>query len=307
MARYFVAIIAWIITMSLSQPGILAPVPSFSRYLEFGAIRDVDPVIGLRHLAMQRFGDAVVVGLGPGLVRGFEQSIKGLRPFPALSGPGCEIPSTQADIWCWVRGTDRGHITHAGRSIAKALQPAFRCDRLVDGFKFDRGLDLTGYEDGTENPKDDDAVDAAITQKAGPGVDGSSFVATQQWVHDLDHFKSLPQPDQDNIIGRRLSDNEELDDAPVSAHVKRTAQESFEPEAFVVRRSMPWADNGGEGLMFVAFGPSLDAFEAQLRRMAGLEDGVVDRLFRFSHPVSGSYFWCPPVKDGKLDLSILGI
>jgi len=293
--------------MSLSQPGILAPVPSFSRYLEFGAIRDVDPVIGLRHLAMQRFGDAVVVGLGPGLVRGFEQSIKGLRPFPALSGPGCEIPSTQADIWCWVRGTDRGHITHAGRSIAKALQPAFRCDRLVDGFKFDRGLDLTGYEDGTENPKDDDAVDAAITQKAGPGVDGSSFVATQQWVHDLDHFKSLPQPDQDNIIGRRLSDNEELDDAPVSAHVKRTAQESFEPEAFVVRRSMPWADNGGEGLMFVAFGHSLDAFEAQLRRMAGLEDGVVDRLFRFSHPVSGSYFWCPPVKDGKLDLSILGI
>lgn len=152
--------------MSLSQPGILAPVPSFSRYLEFGAVRDMDPVIGL----------------GPGLVQGFEGSIRGLRPFPALSGPGCEIPSTQADIWCWVRGTDRGHITHAGRSIAKALQPAFRCDRLVDGFKFDRGLDLTGYEDGTENPEGGAAVDAAITENAGPGIDGSSFVATQQWV-----------------------------------------------------------------------------------------------------------------------------
>jgi putative iron-dependent peroxidase len=46
--------------------------------------------------------------------------------------------------------------------------------------------------------------------------------------------------EQDHAVGRRRSDNEELDDAPESAHVKRTAQESFEPEAFVVRRSMPW-------------------------------------------------------------------
>jgi putative iron-dependent peroxidase len=188
-----------------------------------------------------------------------------------------------------------------------ALKPAFRCDRLVDGFKYDRGLDLTGYEDGTENPEGGDAVDAAITEDVAPGIDGSSFVATQQWIHDLDHFKSLPQADQDNIIGRRLSDNEELDDAPLSAHVKRTAQESFDPEAFVVRRSMPWADEHGEGLMFVAFGRSLDAFEAQLRRMTGQEDGILDGLFRFSHPVSGSYFWCPPVRDGKIDLSAVGM
>ena len=75
----------------------------------------------------------------------------------------------------------------------------------------------------------------------------------------------------------------------------------------MVRRSMPWADKAGEGLMFVAFGESLDAFEAQLRRMAGQEDGILDGLFRFSHPVSGSYFWCPPVKDGKLNLSALSI
>ena len=117
----------------------------------------------------------------------------------------------------------------------------------------------------------------------------------------------MAEGERNNIIGRRLSDNEELDDAPVSAHVKRTAQESFDPDAFVLRRSMPWADAGGEGLMFVAFGCSLDAFEVQLRRMAGLDDGVVDGLFRFTRPISGSYFWCPPVSDGRLDLSALGI
>jgi len=107
--------------------------------------------------------------------------------------------------------------------------------------------------------------------------------------------------------GAARSDNEELDDAPESAHVKRTAQEEFEPEAFVVRRSMPWADATQEGLVFVAFGRSFDAFEAQLIRMSGAEDGVVDALFRFTRPVTGGYFWCPPVKDGKLDLTAMGM
>jgi putative iron-dependent peroxidase len=65
---------------------------------------------------------------------------------------------------------------------------------------------------------------------------------------------------------------------------------------------MPFADPSGEGLMFVAFGKSFDAFEAQLRRMAGLEDGIPDALFRFSRPVSGAYYWCPPVRNGRLDL-----
>ena len=176
----------------------------------------------------------------------------------------------------------------------------------MDGFKYDRGLDLTGYEDGTENPEGDAAREAAIVGGAKAGLDGSSFVATQQWVHELDHFEAMSEDSRDYIIGRRISDNEELDDAPASAHVKRTAQESFDPEAFVVRRSMPWADAEGVGLMFVAFGRSLDAFEAQLRRMAGQEDGVVDGLFRFTRPISGSYFWCPPVANGCLDLTAIG-
>jgi putative iron-dependent peroxidase len=293
--------------MSTSQPGILAPVPSHARYLEFAAVADRDPVAALRALASLQIDESLVVGIGPGLVHGMKQVIEGLRAFPSLSGPACEVPSTQADIWCWIRGSDRGQITHSARSLTHALQPAFRCDRVVDGFKYDRGLDLTGYEDGTENPEGEAAAAAAIVASAGSGLDGSSFVATQQWLHDLDHFESLPPDQRDNIIGRRISDNEEFEDAPRSAHVKRTAQESFDPEAFVVRRSMPWAGAGREGLMFVAFGKSFDAFEAQLRRMTGLEDGVVDGLFRFTRPISGSYFWCPPVSNGGLDLTAIGL
>ena len=167
--------------------------------------------------------------------------------------------------------------------------------------------DLTGYEDGTENPEDQAAVDAAILQGAGAGMDGSSFVAVQQWIHDLGLFETMPQHEQDNTIGRRKIDNEELEDAPESAHVKRTAQESFPPEAWVLRRSMPWSDAEREGLVFVAFGRSFDAFEAQLKRMTGAEDGITDALFKFTRPVLGAYFWCPPVRDGHLDLRAVGL
>jgi putative iron-dependent peroxidase len=293
--------------MPSPQPGILGPVPDHCRYLEFGALPEADVASVLRRLASRDIDPDMVIGFGPGLAQALAHPVAGLRPFPALSGPGCASPSTQADLWCWARGADRGRILHAARAFAASVGDAFRCERIVDGFRYDRGLDLTGYEDGTENPQDDDAVAAAIVQGGGNGLDGSSYVAVQQWVHDLDRFAAKPQAERDDIIGRRLSDNEELDEAPVSAHVKRTAQESFDPEAFVVRRSMPWADARGEGLMFVAFGKSLDAFEAQLRRMMGEEDGVTDALFRFTRPVSGSYFWCPPVTGGKLDLSALGM
>ena len=90
-----------------------------------------------------------------------------------------------------------------------------------------------------------------------------------------------------------------------SAHVKRTAQESFSPEAFVLRRSMPWFEGSEGGLYFVAFAHTLDAFEAQLRRMVGKEDAITDGLFRFSRPVSGGYYWCPPVQGVRLDLRAL--
>ena len=209
------------------------------------------------------------------------------------------MPSTQADLWLWVRDDNPGEVVLRGRALEDALSSLFQFGAAVDGFKHGegeggRGLDLTGYEDGTENPEGEEAVAAALA------ADGSSVVAVQQWRHNLAQFDRFDQGEKDFMIGRRLSDNEELDDAPESAHVKRTAQESFDPEAFVLRRSLPWAGPDGEGLMLVAFGFSPEAFEAQMRRMAGEEDGITDALFRFSTPVTGGYFWCPPVSKGCL-------
>ncbi len=298
--------------MQTAQPGILLSVPQNCRYLTFGLVPGADPAEALGRLKEYGVDEGMVVGLGKSLVSVLGQEVDGLRPFPTLVGPGVDIPATPAALWVWLRGDDPGKLVHRANTLKKLLAPAFRADEVVDGFKHDEtpegmGRDLSGYEDGTENPEDDEAVDAAVVRGKGPGMDGSSFVAAQRWIHDLSTFQNMSAQDRDHTIGRRVSDNEELEDAPESAHVKRTAQEDFEPEAFVVRRSMPWADANSEGLEFVAFGASLDAYEAQLTRMSGLEDGTVDALFRFSRPVTGAYFWCPPVEDGKLDLAAIGM
>jgi putative iron-dependent peroxidase len=227
--------------------------------------------------------------------------------FPALTGVGVDNPSTQHALWCWLHGTDRGELLNRSQAFEAALAPALRLVQMTEGFRHRDGHDLTGYEDGTENPRDEAAAAAALVSAGAEGTVGGSFAAIQQWQHDLKRFHAMASHETDDIMGRRLSDNEELDDAPISAHVKRTAQESFAPEAFVVRRSMPWIEDERAGLMFLAFGFSLDAFEAQLRRMSGLEDGITDGLYRISRPITGGYYWCPPLKDGRLDLRALHI
>jgi putative iron-dependent peroxidase len=234
-----------------------------------------------------------------------EGSIPGLRAFPHLTGPGVEMPSTPGALWCWLRGDDRGELYLRGRDIEGHLSDVFEPIDITEGFFYGGGRDLTGYEDGTENPTGDRAAEVALVSGQGPGLDGSSFVAVQHWLHDLQEFESMEGDERDATVGRRRSDNEEIDDAPPSAHVKRTAQESFQPEAFVLRRSMPWAEGREAGLVFVAFGATLDPFEALSRRMVGLEDGITDALFRFTRPLSGNYFWCPPVLEGRLDLRAL--
>lgn len=293
--------------MVSAQRGILLPPPRLAVYLTFDLAAGVDARAALARLRDQVDGEQVVAGIGLSAVQALGQQIDGLRPFAALSGPGVDVPSTPAALWLWLRGDDRGELLHHARQLEAALLPAFYLRDTVDAFQYQDSRDLTGYEDGTENPKDAAAEAAGLVHGRGPGLDGSSFVAVQRWLHELKRFDAMPAEQQDLSVGRHRIGNDEIDDAPPSAHVKRTAQESFNPPAFVVRRSMPWASGLEAGLMFVAFGRSLDAFEAQLRRMVGTQDGITDALFRFTWPVTGAYFWCPPVDSGRLDLRALGL
>jgi len=201
-----------------AQPSILPGVPRVARYLSFSNRPGLGSAVSMELVQSLDIDDRIVVGIGEPLIAQWGGVVPELRTFPALSGPGVQVPSEQHALWIWLRGDDQGELVNRSISIADSLADGFRLEQVVDAFKYgsdELGLDLTGYEDGTENPIGDEAVAAAIA------ADGSSFVAVQQWVHDLRSFSALPQSEQDHIIGRRKSDNEEIEDAPESAHVKR--------------------------------------------------------------------------------------
>jgi len=295
--------------MSPSQPGILAPVPRVARFLcyRLRAGGEARAVLGrLAAMSAADRGDESIVGLGRALLLAAGRPVDGLREHPRHSLAGVDVPSTGAALWLRLVGPDPGALVHATTAWSAALGPDLALDEVTDAFRYDVGRDLSGYIDGTENPKGQDAPAAALVQGQGPGQDGASFVAVQRWVHDMPAMAALSKARMDDLVGRDRDTDAERTEAPPTAHVKRAAQESFTPAAFVLRRSMPWSCGAEAGLVFIAFGHSLDAYEAILARMCGLEDGQTDGLFQFTRPVTGLTAWCPPLRaDGRLDLSAI--
>src|SRR5579884_351797 len=290
------------------QPAVLDPVPPLARYLELDMRPGADLMDAVARLCDVPAPERTVLGFGEPLALALGARIPGLRAFPSVSGPGCAFPATQHAVWAFFASADASDLHDRTRTFCALLGEAFVLREEVACFRYREGRDLSGYEDGTENPTGERAVEAAIVGDRDAAPHGSSFVAVQRWVHDADRLARLAADARDDVIGRRLSTNDEIEGAPPSAHVKRTAQESFDPPTFMVRRSMPWGGVQGHGLYFVAYGESLDRFERVLRRMAGLEDGIADALLTFTRPVSGGYYWCPPVgAGGRVDLSALGV
>lgn len=283
------------------QAAILAPCAAVRRSLTFRIAPGTDVAGALRRLRDRYPLECGVFGIGAPTVLALGRGIEGLRTFPALSGAGIGIPSTQEALCFLLSGPDRGVVFDWSQQIRELVGDAFVLADANDTFTYHGNKDLTRFEDGTENPKDDAAIEAAIRE------DGSSFLVLQRWVHDLVRFRSFASDEREMLIGRREESNEEIEDAPDSAHVKRSAQESYDPPAFMVRRSMPWANATQEGLEFVAHVESLDRYERVLERMVGHVDGIVDGLFAFSRPVTGGYYWCPPVAGERIDLALLGL
>ena len=220
----------------MSQPAILEPAPSPARFVSFALHAGAEPAAVLRALAAVPHDPKTVVGIGLPLAERLGRPIAGLRAFPGDVPP---FPSTQHALWVWMAHGDASRLFDAGRALAGRFRGLLDVVDEVDAFGYREGRDLSGFVDGTENPKGEEAVQAAIIAGAGPRARRRQLRRGPALGARLDAVNRMTVAARAAAVGRDPETDVELADAPVSAHVKRTAQESLDPPAHILRRSMP--------------------------------------------------------------------
>ncbi|MDH3474236.1 MAG: Dyp-type peroxidase [Rhodospirillales bacterium] len=291
--------------MTAAQEGIFVEGSAQNHFLEYrvgdgardGELRDA-LAAGLgqarakgQHL-VAAFGDSLWRRLAPGPVP------SGLRPFDALGEPaGHYAPATQRDIWLWLQAPAQDANFDLALALHRALAPIAELELEIAGFKYRGERDLIGFVDGTGNPKDRAAQEAAALI---PDGGGGAFLMTQQWVHDLPKFNDLGVEAQEKVVGRTKIEDVELEGEamPADSHVSRTDVTEDGVAMKVYRRSSPYGGARQHGLYYVAFACDLYRFDIQLKRMYGLAgDGLSDRLIEFSRAVTGAYWYAPGTGD----------
>lgn len=284
--------------MATPQPGIFAVGNRTHHHLEFdcqGSPADVFAAIRrIREAATTVVGVNVVVGFGAHQWSAMsDTSPDDLIPFATIEGEdGYSIPASQHDLWLWLHASGPDAVFNIARIAAVELADLATVVHEQPCFTYQASQDLTGFEDGTENPPVDEAIESATI----PG-DGGSIVLLQRWVHDLDGFEALELSDREQVIGRTFAGSVELDPSPDNSHVARVVIEDEAGEELeVFRRSTAFGGVQEHGLMFLAFSADRARLQRMLERMAGAEDGVRDRLTEFSTPVRSAWYYTPPLE-----------
>ena len=295
--------------MDTPQPGIFVEESAHHLFLEFSLQIGLDrattenALLAAIELHRNRQGKTpnLVVAFGPNLWTRMapSQSPKALRPFDPIEGPaGISAPSTQHHVLVWIHGPGVDDNFDLALEIQRILAPIARLELDERGFRYHDSRDLTGFIDGTENPRGDDRLAVALVPEGEPGEAGA-FVLTQRWVHDLDAFHALPTEEQERVIGRTKPDSVQLrgDAMPPDSHVSRVDVSVDGVAQAIYRCSVPFGGVRENGLYFMAFACELSRFDVQLARMFGtVEDGLSDRLLQFSKPVTGSYWFAPSME-----------
>jgi len=262
-----------------------------------------DALAALERITLHLPPDRCVLGVGAPLAQKLGLRIPGLRALEPHMGKA-SLAAQPHDLLLFLTADSAGDAFDRADALAHAAKPEFEISEHVEVFRYRDGRDLTGFLDGIGNPQGIAAARAAIID-SGP-LAGGSFAFVQRFLHDRTTFDRLSVDEQDDVIGRTKTDGVELEDAPATAHVKRVDQEGFDPPMFILRKSMPWGNLERNGLQFVAFTNDLDHVEKMLHRMVGEDDGVSDSLLRFTRAETGAYYFCPPLRAGRYDLSALG-
>lgn len=213
----------------------------------------------------------------------------------ALVGPdGYTIPATQSDIFIWVAGAAYGNVFDVATNVVDSLKDVATPVREITGWTYQSNRDLTGFQDGTENPSLVDAPEIVLIPENEPGA-GGSILLFQQWKHDSDAWRALSLQRQEDIIGRTKADSVEFDQSrmPADSHVTRTTLEEGGKELKIFRRNTPYGSVGDHGTVFVGFAKEQHRLQGMLEQMAGIGDGVRDALTRFTEPLTGAYYFVP--------------
>jgi putative iron-dependent peroxidase len=221
-----------------------------------------------------------------------------LVPFKLLRSDGRSAPATGGDLMFHIISgrADLSFIlafelTHILGDVVEVV------DDVRSMFYLD-SRDLTGFIDGTENPKGAERTAAAIIGDEDREFAGGTYVFNQRYIHNLKKWVMVAPPEQEKVIGRSKPDSVELSDEvkPRTAHIARVVIEENGEELQIVRYSFPYGTVIEAGLMFIAYARDLATPQKMLSRMVGAAgDGVHDHLLDFTRPVSGAHFFVPSV------------
>jgi putative iron-dependent peroxidase len=289
------------------QTGIFALGDAAHGFFEFTA-RDgaaahdlVAAVADLRSPRTTVGGVNLVVGFRPELWRtvaphdapadahGFDEPMRGAG--------GYSMPATQADLWIWYAAAAYDIVFDLGKEAVATLAPLAVLARETTGWSYKHTRDLTGFEDGTENPTLFEAPEVALIADGAPGA-GGSVLLFQQWRHLSKDWTALSQERQERVIGRTKPDSVELDDAamPPDSHVARTKVVEGGEERPIFRRNVPYGTVSEHGTLFIGFSADQRRMHRMLEQMAGADGGPRDALTRFSTPLTGAYYFVPSVQ-----------
>lgn len=220
----------------------------------------------------------------------------GLRPFKPLEAGGRRAPSTGGDLFFHIISKRHDLSFELAMQLRQRLGDTVEVQEEIHGFPYLDSRDLTGFIDGTENPKGEERAAVALIGDQDPEFAGGSYVFTQRYVHNLQKWTTLSRDGQEQVIGRRKEDSEELPASlkPPTAHISRVVIEEGGEELEIVRHSFPYGTVSEAGLFFVAYSKNLDIPEKMLSRMMGTSgDGLHDHLMDYTQAVSGATFFAP--------------
>src|SRR5271168_4416171 len=221
-----------------------------------------------------------------------------LHPFREFrAGPRHAI-ATPGDLLFHIRAKRMDLCFEIAAQIMAKLGDAVTAVDEVHGFRYFDDRDLLGFVDGTENPRGQAVIDAALIGAEDPAFAGSSYVITQKYLHDLSAWNALPTETQERIIGRTKLADIKLDDSvkPTFAHNALTTITENGIEFQIVRDNMPFGQVGsGEfGTYFIGYCRAPRVTEQMIENMfVGRPPGNYDRLLDFSRAVTGTLFFVP--------------